>query len=670
MRTYLLALFSFLAVFRAYSADRPNILFIYTDDQGAWTVGASGNPEAHTPNIDRIYNEGVVFENAFVHSPVCSPARATLLTSRHGSEQMILDWIKPGSENWLGCDPALPTWPRVLQKNGYKTALIGKWHLGIPDKFHPTHFGYDWFMGHRAGGWPANNPTLEKNGKAQKFKGLTEDILASETIDYIQKHAKDTWMVSLHFRAPHTAWLPVGPEDGKPHAATFPHFPVPHPDLAGFNHDAFQKSTRDYYSSVTCVDRNVGRVMACLEDLNLDDKTLIIFSSDHGYNVGQYGLWSKGNAQRRFIPHGEQSYVNFKPLQRPNLYDTSIRVPCALRWKGTIPPGRTLEEFVMNSDWFSTLCEAADATPPHGIRGRSFWSLVMGKKAVDWDNTWYGEWDMRAGAQVQMRSIRTQKWKLSVDFLNESIEGVRRAELYQLVRDSAEKNNLFDHPEYKGIQAQLMQQLLAKMKEVDPPESDQHAINVNFASKSPYDLLPPGKTAGLVPTGIWNNFNQGLAGKRDKIHRLIDSKGTFTSTSLLCRPGIMISNNSDGKRTLMNANELMMQGWAGLSESDEDVLQINNLPKSFTQNGYDLYLYCDADSQGEDARRMTFTVDGDSKTALESPENFSGNNAFKEGVNVIVFRNKRESSISIHASANIGRAAVNALQVVSREPAR
>ena len=656
----------FLTVAITSHAERPNILFIYTDDQGAWTIGAAGNPQAHTPNIDRIYNEGVVFKNAFVHSPVCSPARATLLTSRHGSEQMILDWIRPGQENWLGCNPALPTWPRALKKAGYKTALIGKWHLGIPDTFHPSNFGYDHFMGHRAGGWAANNPTLEKNGKPQKFKGLTEDILATETIDFITRHQKDRWLVSLHFRAPHTAWLPVGPEDDDPHHATFPNFNVPHRDLTAFNHDKFQKSTRDYYSSVTCVDRNVGRVMTTLRQLNLEEKTLIIFTSDHGYNVGQYGLWSKGNAQKQFIPHGPQRYVNFKPVQRPNLYDTSIRVPCALQWKGTIAGGRTLEDFVFNSDWFATLCESADIPLPSEIRGNSFWPQVMGKTPRHSVHHWYGEWDMRQGAYVQMRAIRTSKYKLIIDFLNEDDRGNRRAELYHLERDPEELHNLFNHPEHREIQRHLMNLMVREMHAVDPPTSDRHTININFASQSRYDLLPPGKTAGIHGTGIWNNFNQGLAGKREQIHDLIDSKGQFTGTSLRCQAGVMISNAKKQQKPLTDANELMMQGWAGFNAADQEQLTISNLPESFVKNGYDVFIYCDSDALGSAARTMKFTVDDRTEICKEPATNFSAGDRFVANRNYVRFNNLQLPAFAIEAQADIGRAAINALQIVKR----
>ena len=159
-------------------ARKPNILFIFTDDQAPWALGASGNPLAKTPHMDRIAREGAYLPNAYTVTPVCSPSRAALMTSRYGTEVGITDWIHPRREAKLGLDPKFPVWPRELKKAGYRTALVGKWHLGRQDNQHPTRYGFDHFMGHRQGGWSPVNPTLEKDGTNRKFEGLTADVLA------------------------------------------------------------------------------------------------------------------------------------------------------------------------------------------------------------------------------------------------------------------------------------------------------------------------------------------------------------------------------------------------------------------------------------------------------------------------------------------------------------
>ena len=140
---------------------RPNIVFIFTDDQAPRAVRAAGDKRFITPNIDRVFHEGAHLVNSFVTTPVCSPSRVGLIASRYGSEMQITDWINPRSEPALGLAPGTPTWPTLLSDAGYATALVGKWHLGTADRYHPTRFGYGYFMGIRTGGCPPKNPTLE-----------------------------------------------------------------------------------------------------------------------------------------------------------------------------------------------------------------------------------------------------------------------------------------------------------------------------------------------------------------------------------------------------------------------------------------------------------------------------------------------------------------------------
>ena len=124
-------------------------------------------------------------------TPVCSPSRASLATSRYGSELGITDWLNPRKEPDAGLNPSTVTWYELLQQAGYHTGLVGKWHLGLLDKFHPTKTGFNYFMGHRGGGWSPDNPTLEKNGANQKFEGLTTDILADHAVEFLKAHPDD-----------------------------------------------------------------------------------------------------------------------------------------------------------------------------------------------------------------------------------------------------------------------------------------------------------------------------------------------------------------------------------------------------------------------------------------------------------------------------------------------
>src|SRR5687768_13598021 len=209
-------------LFLAYSvhaADprKPNIIAIVTDDQARWSIGAYGNKESKTPNMDRLAAEGALFVNAFVATPVCSPSRASFLTGRYGTQVGILDWISPKeAEAGLGLPREALSWIEVLKKDGYITGLIGKWHLGTLAQFHPTRRGFDHFFGFLGGGNTPMNPTLEVNGKNKKFTGSLPDILTDDALDFVRKNRAGPFALCLHFRAPHAPYGPVPEADSKP----------------------------------------------------------------------------------------------------------------------------------------------------------------------------------------------------------------------------------------------------------------------------------------------------------------------------------------------------------------------------------------------------------------------------------------------------------------------
>ncbi|MCA9264750.1 MAG: sulfatase-like hydrolase/transferase [Planctomycetales bacterium] len=417
---------------------RPNVLFIMTDDQAPTGTSHSGNPELQTPHIDRIFREGTTLKNAFVTTPVCSPARVGYLSSQYGTDVGITDWINPQAEQQLGLDPSLPAWPRHFAQAGYRTGLIGKWHLGTQDRFHPSHFGYDYFMGFREGGNSVKDPTLEVDGQTKVVPGLIVDILTDDALKFIEQHQSEPFLLSLHYRAPHSPWRPVRDEDAAPYNDLDP--TLPDPDFPGLDVERVKQMTRDYYASIASVDRNVGRILDLLDRLQLADNTIVIFTSDHGYNVGHHGLWYKGNAHWMLKELPPQRWPNIDRRRRPNLFDQALRVPAAIRWPAHLRAGSAVDQLVTNLDWYPTLLAAAslaDATP-NNIRGRSFLPLLEGK-SLDWNNGLYAEYDMKHGATTRMRAWRTPAWKLIVDFANEG-----RDELYDLESDPDEKNNVID----------------------------------------------------------------------------------------------------------------------------------------------------------------------------------------------------------------------------------
>jgi arylsulfatase A-like enzyme len=442
----------------------PNIVFILADDQAPWALGLSGHPYASTPNLDRLFQEGAYLVNSFTTTPVCSPSRASLMTGRYGSEIGITEWINPRREPELGLDPKLVTWPEVLEQGGYRTGLVGKWHLGLADKFHPTKTGFDYFMGFRGGGTTPSDPELEENGKYRKFEGFTTDILTDRALGFLERNKGRTFHLSIHFRAPHAPWLPVRDEDWAPFDGIDPK--VPNPDYPKLDIPRVKKMTREYLASVRGVDRNVGRVLKRLDELGLSGKTIVIYSSDHGYNMGHNGIWHKGNGHWVLTENPKATY-NIPDGQRPNMYDNSIRVPTAVRWPGVVKPGTTITQTVANIDWYRTIVEMAGLRVPAGvtIRGRSIVPLLKGERLA-WENDFYAEYSTRHQSYTHMRMYRTAEWKLIRDFLDPS-----RDELYNLKSDPAETKNLIGAgtPETKRVIGELHAKIVARMQEIGDP---------------------------------------------------------------------------------------------------------------------------------------------------------------------------------------------------------
>lgn len=464
---------------KAQPESRPNIVFIYTDDQAAWTLGCYGNAQAHTPHLDRLASEGARLTQALVATPVCSPARASLFSSRYGTEVGILDFITHRKhkeytpENGdIGLEHRFVAFPRLLSQAGYATALVGKWHVGDwthdpQRRFHPTRYGFDYFMGLTGGGISTQDPVLEKDGQERTFPGLTDDILTGEAIGYLEKQSSTRpFFLFLGLRAPHTAYLPVAPEDAAPYAHL--DLQIPNPDYPDLNVGSVKTMMKGYLSSVTSIDRNVGRLLAALDRLQLAANTIVVFTSDHGYNMGHNGIWHKGNGiwATKTPP---QTYPGISPRYRPNLYDHSLRVPALVRWPGKIPAGAVVTKTVSNLDWYPTLLAMAGVTPTSALllRGRNALPLLQGNAVADWDNDFYAEYSMRIYGQADMRAYRTSRWKLVRDYLNPE-----RDEFYDLQNDPEESRNLLRSdltPEARQAMATLDRSLKKKQAEIQDP---------------------------------------------------------------------------------------------------------------------------------------------------------------------------------------------------------
>ncbi len=460
-------------------SDPPNILFIVSDDQGPWSLGCAGNPSAHTPNLDRLRRQGVMLTQFYAPTPVCSPARAAMLTGRYGIEIGVKDAISAGDKEPVGVSPDLPNWPRALHAAGYRTALFGKYHCSRLPQSHPTKMGYDEFKGFVIGARISKDPEVEIDGEVRRVEGYTPDIITDFALDFLRRHySRDNerstarpFAMSLHFWAPHAntgvraadgdrTWLPMRDEDIRPHIDADPI--LPGSDFANLDFAKLKRMYREYMASVTSLDRNVGRVLELLDELSLTDNTLVIFTSDHGMNMGHHGVWHKGSGNW---------LIKGKTGKRSNMWDTSLRVPALMRWPGVIEPGSTITQTLSHLDWFPTLVEIAGTKLPNSdakIRGRSILQLLKGdvNTARDWNNDLYTEYQMqkdRGDGLANMRSFQTPKWKL-VRFNNKT----RPDEFYDRVNDPHEKQNLIDahRPEVRNAIRQLNLQLDQRIREI------------------------------------------------------------------------------------------------------------------------------------------------------------------------------------------------------------
>lgn len=425
MSCLLLILFAQPALSLGLAADQPNLISIVTDDQGRWAMGLYGNRQIHTPHMDQIGKQGAVFTNAFVATPVCSPSRATFLSGRFPTELKITDWIS-SEEAQEGTGLTAMTWPEVLQQHGYQTALIGKWHLGELNQFHPHEKGFGHFMGFLAGGTRPMNPTLEMKGETQKRKGSLPDLLVDDAINFIRTSKDKPFALCLHFRAPHTPYGPVPEQD----SAHYEGMNIDVPITPGAIPEQIRQKNKEYYASVSSVDRNIGRLLKELDQLQLAENTLVIFTSDHGYNNGRHGVSTKGNGH--WIAGGVTG------PKRPNMWDTSIRVPLVMRWPAVIKPGTQFDEIVSNIDMFKFVLGALKIPQPANLKlhGIDYSPLLFGQPAPV-RKALFGQYDLHNNGLAYLRMIRTPKLKYVKHYRARNMD-----ELYDLETDPGENTNL------------------------------------------------------------------------------------------------------------------------------------------------------------------------------------------------------------------------------------
>lgn len=454
---------------------QPNIIFIVADDMAHWTLSHKGSPNSDTPELDKIAKQGALLNNCFSSSAVCCPSRASLISGRYPSEAGLTDLI--GLVDSEGLDLTVKTLPEVLKSNGYSTIMVGKWHLGEKEEYLPNQRGYDTFTGFPVGGMQSLSPKILVEGKWQVAEGeYTPDLLADYSMKYIKEYdpaiTGKPFFLSLHFWAPHAnvsfpegmepkyngrSWLPMKNEDMEKWDDMV--IKLPEPDFPNLDVPKTIRMVKEYHSSVHSVDRNVGRLMEFIKQLGIEENTIVIFTSDHGYMLGQHGLWHKGNG--RWLTIDEKDPKGVYGNVRLNLYEHSMHVPCMIRYPKLIKPNTIINNLISDVDFFPTILEMTRINKPKDLllRGKNFYPLLLGNRMKNTREEHFAQYG-------KLRAYRANDWKLIVDFSD-----FQRHELYNLKEDKEEHINLFYSSDKNGIKKKEESEklLLQRMKEINDP---------------------------------------------------------------------------------------------------------------------------------------------------------------------------------------------------------
>jgi uncharacterized sulfatase len=335
--------------------------------------------------------------------------------------------------------------------------------FGTAPEFHPTKRGFDYYAGFLTGGTNPKDPELEIDGIMKAHTGLTVDILTDYAIGFLQRdHGGRPFVLNAHFRSPHAPYLPVADED----MARFDdeEIDIPNPTLPGLDAERVDQLMREYLANVAGIDRNVGRILDSLEATGQAENTIVVFTSDHGYNVGQHGILHKGNARWILTKFRDVRGVD-ESSARPNMFDTSLLAPTCVRWPGVVKPGTVIDKTQTNLDWFPTFLEIAGVEIPSDvtIRGKSIVPLLKGEAGI-WTDDFYGEYSQHHYVKTHLRIYRTPEWKLVRDFNRPGY-----GELYDMVNDPAESTNMIDASETQRIVAFLDERIRSNMRELGDP---------------------------------------------------------------------------------------------------------------------------------------------------------------------------------------------------------
>ena len=479
----------------ARAAERPNIVFIFTDDHATHAIGAYGSVINETPNLDRLAREGMRFDSCFCTNAICAPSRAVILTGKHSHRNGV-------PTNRESFDGGQQTFPKLLQSAGYETAIVGKWHL----KSDPTGFDH-WEV--LLGQGPYYNPALKTENGTVQHEGYTTDVLTDRALEWLEegRDREKPFVLMFQHKAPHRNWMPDPKHfhlyDGEdvpepptlfddysgraPGAAEqqlsvarnmsgmydlkldlqFDHFnfgwergyldrltdeqraawnafygprneafrkryeagEIAGDDLVRF---MYQRYIKDYLRVIASVDDNVGRVLDYLDAEGLAENTVVVYSSDQGFFLGDHGWYDK-----RWM------------------YEESLRMPLIVRWPAGVEEGATQNELVQNLDFAPTFLELAGAAIPDDMQGRSLVPILQGDRVPDWrESIYYHYYEQPSEHNVPKHyGVRTERYKLIRYY------EIDAWELFDLQEDPHELKSVYDDPAYADLRQELAAEL-------------------------------------------------------------------------------------------------------------------------------------------------------------------------------------------------------------------
>jgi arylsulfatase A-like enzyme len=455
---------------------RPNILLVLTDDQAASQMSCAGHPLLQTPNIDRLAGEGVRFAQAFCTNSLCAPGRASILTGCY-SHVHGLRGNSEGRDSTERLDSKIPTFPKLLQQAGYRTAIAGKWHL--PQD--PEGFD-DWKI--LPGQGVYTDPEFIVNGQRTKQRGYVTDVTTDFALDFLRQNRGQPFCLLYQHKAPHRPFTPA-----PRHAKLFDDIEWPYPetynddyatrDIARQAEDMrfdislegdykeeipaklspkekrdwiFQRFVKDHHRAVYGVDENLGHVLEFLDSAGLAEDTVILYTSDNGFFLGDHGWYDK-----RFM------------------YEPSLRIPLLIRYPRLVEPKRVEQAMVLNIDIAPTILDFAGIAIPETLQGHSLRPLLEGDPPGDWRQSAFyayyeNSWALAGlGAEARSdpsfqyftphrigphRGVRTARHKL-VEYYAEG----KYWEFFDLQEDPHELVNLYGQPGLQDLTARLTQEL-------------------------------------------------------------------------------------------------------------------------------------------------------------------------------------------------------------------